>query len=297
MYVRNKTIKKLLFAVIIQIIIITVFISTANADVGPKPSLKIIVHGIDTDEYWLDLLVKDDSNHSWLELTSKERDRVSKLVEYKDKEGFRPALLVGTSVPISGNIHGEKQSDGSYVHKFGYIGVPKIFKIAILKNDGTLIISDIVERKQFQSVMKYDLKNVDISEEVLLSAGQISEKIPWIDVALGFAVRLITTLVIEILIAVMIGFTLKNSFKILFITNSVTQIILNCIVLFFNATNGLFAGVFVFIIAELFILILEIMIYFKLLTEKSKSWRIIYAILANIISFVAGFILFFILYI
>ncbi|WP_165613022.1 hypothetical protein [Paramaledivibacter caminithermalis] len=72
----------------------------ANADVGPKPSLDIIVRGIDTDKYWLDLLVIDDANYSWLEITEEEMDKVSKLAEYRDEEGFHPALLGGTKVPL-----------------------------------------------------------------------------------------------------------------------------------------------------------------------------------------------------
>lgn len=71
----------------------------------------------------------------------------------------------GTQTPMNGSITGEKQTDGSYIHKFTYVGVPSVFKIAILKSDGTLIISDTAKRTQFQSVMEYTLGTSGISEK------------------------------------------------------------------------------------------------------------------------------------
>lgn len=47
--------------------IINVIPMIAAADVGPKPSLEIIVQGMDNDNYWLDLQVTYESRYSWLE--------------------------------------------------------------------------------------------------------------------------------------------------------------------------------------------------------------------------------------
>lgn len=281
---------------IVTIVLMTLFIYTpsASADIGPKPSLDIIVVGMDTDDYWLDLLVTDDSNYSWLEITEEERAKVSKLADYQDDDGFHPALLGGTNVPLNGTLVGEKQPDGSYLHKFSYLGVPKSFKIAIVKKDGTLIISDIVTRKQFQSIMVFDLQDLKVTENEVILANKVSEKIPWITISMGFIVRLMATLVIEIGIALLFGFTLKNSFKILLTTNLITQIILNIIILFGSNIYGLLAGILLFILVETLIVIIEALVYSKFLTEKNKLRRIIYAIFANIISTIAGFMLFFI---
>ncbi len=272
--------KKLWLLVNIVLIVIILFTSIAGADVGPKPSLEIIVRGMDTDKYWLDLLVTDDANFSWLEITEEERKKVSKLIEYRDEDGFHPALLVGTKVPLSGDLKGEKQKDGSYLHLFGYVGVPDIFKIVILKKDGTLIISEKIERKQFQSVVEFDIKNL-----------KTAEKIPWCNISIGFLIRLALTLLIEIFIAIMFGFTLKKSLKIILITNIITQVILNILVFSSDITGGLFAAIITFILAEIFIVIAEVIVYLNLLTQKSKLRRLIYAVSANLVSLSAGFML------
>jgi hypothetical protein len=91
----------------------------------------------------------------------------------------------------------------------------------------------------------------------------------------------------------MFGFTLKRSLVIFFVVNISTQIILNIIVLYSNITNGLFAGFFMFIIAEIFIVFIELTIYLKYLTEKTVQRRIAYGIFANIASCVIGCMLFF----
>lgn len=286
--------KKWWLIFIIGLIVTSIFTPIASADIGPKPSLDIIVLGMDTDEYWLDLLVTDDANYSRLKITEEERAIVSKLAEYRDEDGFHPALLGGTKTPLNGKLKGEKQPDGSYLHNFSYVGVPELFKIAILKKDGTLIISDIINRKQFQSIMEYDLQNLKVTEEILILEDKVSEKIPWKTISIGFSIRLIFTLLIEILIALTFGFRLKNSLKIFLITNMATQIILNVIVLFTNITSGLLAGFFTFIFVEIFVIIIEAIIYSQLLVEKSKALRIGYAIFANIVSIIVGFMLFFI---
>ncbi len=107
----------------------------------------------------MDLLVTDKSEYSWLEISLVERERIKKLAEYVDEDGFHPALLVGTRVPLFGDLKGEKNSDDTYSHNFSYIGTPEIFKIAILTEDNTLIISDVIHRKHFNSIVEFDLKD------------------------------------------------------------------------------------------------------------------------------------------
>lgn len=289
---QTRPFKKYLLVLMMVLSIIVSFTPIARADVGPKPSLNLIVKGLDDDDYWLDLLVREPSEHSWLEITNEEMEAVSKLANYTDDEGFHPALLGGTNVPLSGNLKGERQKDGSYLHRFGYVGVPKEFKIAILLKDGQLIISDVVQRNHFQSVMEYDLESIEITEEVITSAGQVSEKMPWLDLTLGFFMRLFATLFIEVVVAFALGFKSKQALKIILYTNIATQVILNGMILFTETTNGFFVGMFVYLVAEVFVLLVEMGVYDRLLTDKSRPWRITYAILANIFSLVAGFYLF-----
>lgn len=280
--------KKILLIILFTITFLMMLPITSNADTGPKPSLTIIVKGMDVEEYWLDLLVADEPNYSWLKISDEEREKVSKLAKYKEG-GLHPALLVGTHIPMNGSLTGEKQGDGSYIHKFTYVGVPSEFKIAILKSDGTLIISDKVKRNHFQSVMEYTFETSNINERAD-SSGKVREVFPrgyiW-----GFLLRMILTLAIEIGIALLFGFTLKKTWRILTLTNIATQIILNLIVISSTIRNGQTSGFFTFFITELFVIVTETFIYDNLLIEHNRKRRILYAITANIVSIAAGFAL------
>ncbi|MDF2675068.1 MAG: hypothetical protein K0R09_3337, partial [Clostridiales bacterium] len=171
------------------------------------------------------------------------------------------------------------------------VGVPNEFKIAILKSDGTLIISDMVKRNHFQSVMEYTIGASAISEKAGPN-GTVKEVFP-MNYIWGFLLRMIATLIIEIGIALLFKFTLKKSWKTLVFTNVATQIILNIIIISSTIRNGQTSGFFIYIMAELFVVTTELIIYSKSLTEQKLLRRIVYTIIANLISCIAGFALFF----
>lgn len=277
--------KKTWFICLYTITFLMMLPITSNADIGPKPSLTIIVKGMGEEEYWLDLLVSDETEYMWLDISEEELERVSKLANYNE-DGLHPALLVGTHFPMYGSLKGERQEDGSYIHRFTYVGVPSEFKIAILKNDGTMIISDMVKRNHFQSVMEYTLGTSRISERVDLNA--VKEIFPrgyiW-----GLLQRMAATLIIEIIIALLFGFTLKKSWKTLLITNIVTQTMLNIFIIFATYRGGQLLEIFVFFIGELFVLATEIIVYSRSLVEHGMKRRIVYTVLANAASLAAGF--------
>lgn len=283
------SIKKSILTSVLLLLIINFFPTTIFADVGPKPSLEIIVKGIDNENYWLDLLVTDESTYSWLELTDEELEMVKKLAEYEDEEGFHPALLVGTRVPLNGELKGDKNSDNTYSHNFSYVGTPDFFKIAILTEDDTLIISDLIHRKHFNSIVEFDLEDEILQEDIILSAGEVKEIILIKRMSLGFISRLILTLAIEIGIALLFGFTIKNSGKTLLKTNLLTQVLLNIAILWMGLSYGMLAALLIFIVMEIFIIMSETIIYAKYLTEKSKGRRITYGVLANTASLMIGF--------
>lgn len=282
--------KKLCRVFLYILAIIILFPVNSRADTGPKPSLTLIVKGMGEEEYWLDLLVSDEPNYNWLDISEEERDRVSKLAEYNEN-GLHPALIVGTHIPMNGSLIGERQEDGSYIHKFTYVGVPTEFKIAILKSDGTLIVSDMVKRNQFQSVMEYTIGTSGISEKADPN-GTVKEVFP-VNYTWGFLLRMIATLIIEIGIALLFKFTLKKSWRALVFTNVATQIVLNIIIISSTIRNGQTSGAFIYIIAELFVVTTELVVYSKSLTEQKLIRRILYTITANVVSCVAGFMLFF----
>lgn len=281
--------KKTMPMAIVLFLIISFFPILANADVGPKPSLEIIVKGMDSEDYWLDLLVTDKSEYSWLDISDLEGERVKKLAEYVDEEGFHPALLGGTRVPLFGDLKGEKNSNNTYSHKFSYIGTPEKFKIAILTQDDALIISDLIHRKHFNSVVEFDLRGEVLKEDIRLSAGKIKEIMPLAKMSIGFILRLLLTLAIEIGIALLFGFTIKKSGKTLLKTNIFTQVLLNIAILWINLSYGMLAALLIFLLMEIFIIFFETVVYARYLTERSRGRRIVYGIIANIGSLLVGF--------
>lgn len=248
------------------------------ADAGPKPSLEIIVEGMENENYWLDLLVQDEAEYSWLDITPEEKERVKKLADYKDEDGFHPALLGGTHVPLTGKLKGEALSDGTYSHKFSYVGTPEEFKIAILTEENELIVSSMITREHFNSKVIFDVNNLE-AKEVL----------PYKNMFFEFNLRLILTLAIEFLAAILFGFSIKKYWKVLLKVNIFTQVLLNVGVLASNLYGGLFLAIFVFILLEIAILVFETTIYARTLTEKPRFRRIFYGITANLLSLAAGF--------
>lgn len=253
---------------------------TALADAGPKPSLEIIVKEMENDNYWLDLLVQDESQYSWLDISPEEKEKLAKLVEYRDSDGFHPALLGGTRLPLTGKLIGQALSDGSYSHKFGYVGTPELFKIAILTQEGDLLVSPQITRKHFQSKVIFDVSTL-----------QGKEIIPVKSIFLEFNLRLLLTLTIELIIAFLFGFSLKKYWKILLGVNILTQVILNIGVISANLYGGLFMAIFIFVLMEIAITVFETGVYIKKLTDKSRARRISYGIIANALSLAAGFYL------
>lgn len=107
---------------------------------------------------------------------------------------------------------------------------------------------------------------------------------------LELALRIIGTIIIEVLILFLFGYIKKFSYKLIIFVNLATQITL---------TGFMFAAkYFVYpVIGELFVLIFgeamifmsEALIYRFYLKEKTKNRAVIYAIVANLIALLASF--------
>ena len=122
-------------AIVITLLIALIFClypNTANADMGPKPHLTIIVHHPPAGEYYLDLLVKGDGDYDNLDTdrASYDQTKLSLLEDYNE-DGWHAGLARGTGVPMWGELTGVKDSD-MMVHNFNYVGVPEDFELIII---------------------------------------------------------------------------------------------------------------------------------------------------------------------
>jgi hypothetical protein len=106
--------------------------------------------------------------------------------------------------------------------------------------------------------------------------------------------RIIATIAIEVLVALLFGYRAKRQLHIVLITNIATQTILNIILNTVNYYYGGLAFLFSYLLAEIVVFIVEASVYAKLLTKDStgrlskKGYAVLYAFVANATSFFIG---------
>ena len=113
---------------------------------------------------------------------------------------------------------------------------------------------------------------------------------------LSLVARILITIAIEMGIALLFGFRGKKALLLLVIVNTVTQIILNVLLNIINFRSGSLALVTGYIGLELVVFAIEAVLYtvlMKKITDKAKpTWfYIVYALVANAVSFGAGLII------
>lgn len=255
--------------------------SIVYGDIGPKPSIEIIVKNPPKVEYYLDLLVDYEGEGLYPNIREEDKysaDMYNILKNYKS-DGWRPAMVTGTKVPIFGDIIGKKDGE-NMVHSFSYIGVPDRFKIIIVTADGETIVSEnIVKRKAFNSRVYFDYNTKKLWEDSIVLA-YIKQ----------FLTTYPTTLLIEGLILLLFGFSLKKNWKSFVLINLLTQVLLTFIIFGAMYKQGSMAAIFFYIPFEIIILIIETKLFKKYLVEHSESRRKTFAIVANIVSFLVGII-------
>lgn len=270
---------KRLAAVILMVFSIVFLLPfIAYADIGPKPSIKLIVLNPPEDEYYLDLLIDSEKKNSYTNIDEDDEldeDMLNILKEYNEN-GWRPALVTGTNVPLFGNLTGEKEGD-TMVHKFSYLGTPKRFKVILVEKSGKVTVSEDIERKTFESTVYYDYATNEIWES--------SATLSYIK---QFIMTFTATIIVEGIILILFRFSLKKNWKPFVMVNLFTQILLTLIVFSAMYFAGSMAAFLLYIPFEIVILIIESKLFKKYLQEYSIRRRIFYAITANVVSFMLG---------
>jgi len=291
-----------------------------DADMGPKPMINLYVKGLDVEYYYLDLLIDRSEDRPYITyhisrtnvLSDSQSLEVQALLDYQDIDDYYLGLLEGTWVPMYGHLLGTLQDDGSYLHKFSYMGVPEDFKIIILTSDGDILVSEIIHRELFQSEMIYDLSDFSLLEQELNRDSSnyiyepytydfsinpdmfnhtitpVVEIVPYADTTSALLLRMIITIFTEIVIAYFIfKFRTRRSLGIIVIFNIVTQLLLNIIL--FTSWNS-FNTIMLFILLEVFVLLVEFIGYYLLFKEGNKYSILKYTLTANIATLSLGLI-------
>ncbi len=283
-----KKFLKLFLMLMVMVLSFTIG-TNASADTGPKPYVEITIEG-KTDGMFMTLL-SDDSNigpysvyngtnehYKYLEKTDSKYIAHQKFIEYNDKDNYYYIQYLNS---IDNNEF-----------KWSYMP-PNKFKILIYDSINDSFITDdvIYEKNEFASIYTLTLN------ETSFTVDKVNQGVG--NHILGFFIRLIICLSIELLIALAFGFRKLELIPIL-IVNVITQIALNIILaldIYHNGFDMLSILAHAYIPMELAILVIEFLSYFFIFNKytfkreiKINPIRILlYTLTANIISFFGGF--------
>ncbi len=284
---------------------------TVHADMGPKPSIQITFEGMGPEKCYGTLLSESistgpstawdgteaDAKHNENELYSYKNldyETWKAFVEYEDVDGFY-FLQEGWQV------NGTKKLDWVYYP-------PSTFKILLYyPESGTFLVSDIYEKYAFDSYYTVDMSNFQQPIDTTQEEREITEKLVLIEekieaeksydykTELGLLfVRILATIAIELVIAAMFGLVRKEQFLFLAGVNVITQVLLNVLLNVIHYKKGPMAYEAGYIFFELIVFAIEAMLYCKFLGRyadkpRTNRYYIVYAFVANLISFAAGF--------
>jgi len=263
------------------VVIITCFAVpvTVKADIGPKPSVVIEVVGFEEKDYYMTLLSERDSTGPWSHGNEYydymgEKQAFEAFENYEDKDGYYFLSFM---------------QDCSENDTFEWTYYPpQRFKVLIYTmDDGQFYCSDeVYERYAFDSYFRVTLSE---SGQVLTAQKSYDFSME----LLSLAARVVLTILIEVLIALMHGYRSKKNVKIIGITNVCTQVVLNVLLNVINYSSGQMAFVFHYVWMEFVVFAIEAVVYAKLLDRTDGELEmakhpIAYAVLANAVSLAAG---------
>ena len=272
------------------------------ADFGPKPQLTVRVENGPEELYYLDILAEGDASRyregtvgglSEEERTALDQALLADLTAAVP-EGWYGCLTQGRLV--WGNIDSE---DG--VFQFGYLGVSDVYRILLVTKSGETFLSEPVERQALQS-----------SAAVDWAARTVKTPPLWKGYIVQFLATFLPTLAIEGLLFLLFRLWSRRNALVFLGVNLLTQggltlwsslrtvrhgsfwarmlqSDLESAVRFFDA-GGLLAqlGDDWLLPAELLILLTEAVLYRKLFRDCSKKRAALYALAANLCSFLLG---------
>lgn len=253
-----------------------------HADMGPKPFVKVEIEGLDEDVYYITLLARESSTglYDTVKFDSKresDKEGYRDFGVYEDKDGFH---FLGEYAKCSGR--------DSFIWD-AY--APEEFKFLIyIPRTDSYIISDT----SYPAYAFHTRYRIKIEENQIT---KVSRHYYVTAELAGFLLRLIATVMIELLIGLGLGYFYRRAVRVIVITNVITQVILNIILLCFVGSMGEWVYFMYYPMLEVGIFIVEAIVYSLLLDYKDdkphtrgkairKAW--IYSFGANFVSFIAG---------
>ena len=293
-----------LIVLLCAVLVILALPIMANADMGPKPSVRIRFENMGDELCYGTLLSKQKSTgpaSAWdgteenARIHEKspggyyfERTIWKEFVEYKDPDGYY-FLQEGWTVSET------KEIAWTYYP-------PSSFKILLYYPEtDTFVSSGIYERYAFDTYYTVDMDGVNAGSIEYNEGLSTDERIDaqrsynYRQETLSLIARIILTIVVEMMAALLFGFRTRKQLLILAVVNIVTQIILNVMLSLINYSSGPLAFTVFYVLLEFVVFAIEAVLYctiLKKVSEKKKNgYYVLYSFAANTASFVVGFFL------
>lgn len=265
----------------------------AYGDVGPKPSVIVNFEGLQGKTYYTTLLSETSSTGPYSAVGRFEGDRRysedeedyeiwNKFVDYQDEDGYYFLQYF---------------SDCTETQEFKWTYYPpQKFKILLYFPElDSFAVSDVYERYAFASYYTVDAENMELTPLKVHEGITAEKSYNFTREIISLFLRIIATIAIEILVALLFGYRAKKQLRIILITNIATQTILNIMLNTVNYYYGGLAFLLSYILAEIVVFLIEAGVYASFLTKDGtgrltrKSYSVLYAFVANVVSFYLGF--------
>lgn len=276
--------EKLTQLIFVFLCLIMMFPIGISADTGPKPSVRIQFKNMDDELCYGTLLSKEESTgpaRAWdgeeenINLDFVDRDIWEAFVNYEDSDGYY-------FLQWAWKVNDTKELAWTYYP-------PNEFKVLLYYPEtNTFISSDVCKRYAFDTYYTVDMDGIEIGSikyDENLSGNQrlnMHKSYEFKNEVKALVCRILITVVVEVLIGLLFKFRNKELLYILLI-NVITQIILNVLL---NVYTG-FGYYFVYLSLESLVFVIET-IFYCLMFKKKKGYCVLYALVANIASFVIG---------
>lgn len=280
------------------------------ADLGPKPSITVLLENPPREDYYLDLLIPDFEGEPYSNIyDEKELDgTLLAMLRNAPVDGWHAAFTVGTQVPLFGKLTGDPAADGRMSHTFSYFGTPNKYRIFIVTSKGETFLSEVIEKKIFQERITVRLGEGTIDESGKRGGTPYSEstggtEVTPIDIGeidlveqpnvallyLGqFARTFIPTLILEFLVLLLFRIPLKRNYLAFLGVNLLTQVFLTVCMTGRLISEGVLSAFVIFVPLELCILVIECVLYLVFMRDIGKMRKVLYATVANIVSAAVG---------
>ena len=284
---RGKPFKGRLTGVLLWVLLmLAAFPVPAHADTGPKPSVQVTLANMGDKVCYGTLLSKTpstgpasvwDGDEEHISNIGLDREIWQAFVDYKDADGFY-------FLQWAWRCDETKELSWTYYP-------PQTFKVLLyFPETGEFLVSDVCERYAFDSYY-----TLDVGQMSTEPTPAVKRSYDYTREVAGLIVRVILTVLIELGVAWLFGFRKKELLLLIIAANVVTQVAFNVALNVIYNAQGPWAVVFYYVVLEPVIFVIEAVVYCLLFnrfseTKHSHAKIILYALAANICSFVIGFL-------